>query len=160
MKRIGVVSDTHIPKTAPDMPEAVYEEFKNVDMILHAGDFVVIGLLEKLRALAPTRGVCGNMDTDEIRNVLPVKDIIKVDGFKIGLMHGYGSPTKLTSVLKDEFNKVDVIVFGHSHAPYNEKIKNTLFFNPGTPTDRIFAPYNTFGILEVGDEVKGRIIRI
>ena len=66
MKRIGVLSDTHIPKAAQDLPEKVYKELRNVDMIFHAGDLVEISVLKKLQDIAPTLAVCGNMDTQEV----------------------------------------------------------------------------------------------
>ena len=160
MMRIGVISDTHIPKAARELPEAVCNEFQNVDMILHAGDFVEMSVYEKLKTLAPIHAVCGNMDIFEVKASLPQKDTITVGGFKIGLMHGYGAPGKIVETVSSEFRKVDVIVFGHSHAAFNQKIKKTLLFNPGSPTDKIFATYNSFGILEVGDEIVGKIIRL
>lgn len=160
MKRIAVISDTHIPKAAQDLPESVYNELENVDLILHAGDLVEMAVLQKLQNIAPTRAVQGNMDMDEVKAALPEKDIIEVEKFKIGLIHGYGSPGRLVTTVSNEFKNVDVIVFGHSHSPFSERVKNTLFFNPGSPTDKIFAPYNSFGILEVGEEIKGRIIRL
>ncbi len=160
MKRIGVLSDTHIPKAAQDLPEKVYKELRNVDMIFHAGDLVEISVLKKLQDIAPTHAVCGNMDPQEVRAALPQKDTITVDGFRIGLIHGYGPPGRITEAVRSEFSRVDAIVFGHSHSALSKEIKKTLFFNPGSPTDRIFAAYNSFGILEIGDEITGRIIRL
>ncbi len=160
MKKIGVISDTHIPKAAQDLPERIYKEFQNVDLILHAGDFTELKLFEKLKNLAPTHGVCGNMDEYDIKNLLPQKDIIKVNGFKIGLIHGYGPPARLIEAVSKEFARVDVIVFGHSHIACCEKKGKILFFNPGSPTDKIFALHNSFGILEVEKEIKGRIISL
>lgn len=160
--KIGVISDTHIPKAALDLPSAIYKEFVNVDLILHAGDFVEISVLNKLKKLAPVKAVCGNMDMEEIRNILPKKDVIKVKGFKIGIVHGSGPPNGLIKWAKNEFtNGINVIIFGHSHIPCNERIGKTLFFNPGSPTDTVFAPYNSYGIIETaGDEIKGKIVRI
>lgn len=160
IKRIGVISDTHIPKAASDLPESVYNELRGVDMILHAGDLVELEVLRKLQNIAPTRAVHGNMDMFEAKESLPEKDIIKVGRFRIGLIHGYGAPGQIAQTVSKEFKNVDVIVFGHSHSPFLEKIKNTLLFNPGSPTDKIFARYNSFGILEVGKEITGRIIRL
>jgi len=160
MKRIGVISDTHIPMAAPDLPERVYREFQGVDMILHAGDLIEMSVLEKLREIAPTHAVSGNMDTHEVKEALPQKDTINVGGFKIGLMHGYGPPAKVVDVVSKEFSGMDVIVFGHSHTPFCERIKNTLFLNPGSPTDKIFAAYNAIGMLEVGEEIRGKIIKL
>jgi len=161
MKRIGVISDTHIPKAAGDLPERVYREFERVDLILHAGDLVELSVLEKLRKVAPARAVYGNMDAAEVTGFLPRKDIIKVGGLRIGLIHGYGPPARIVEAVAKEFKKVDVIVFGHSHVALCEKIKNTLFFNPGSPTDRVFAPYTSFGILEVGKNgIAGMIMHL
>ena len=160
MKLIGVLSDTHIPKTAQRVPERVIEEFKGVDLILHAGDLVEMSVLRQLEALAPTRAVYGNMDPAEVRASLPEKDVISFEGFKIGLIHGSGAPGQLVDAVSGEFSAVDVIVFGHSHSPLIQKIKKTLFFNPGSPTDKIFAPYTSFGMLEVGEEITGRIVKL
>jgi len=158
--RIGVLSDTHVPKAALDLPEAVCREFKKVDMILHAGDLIERSVLDKLEHLAPTHAVYGNMDMHDLKACLPQKDVIKINGFRIGLMHGYGPPTKLIDAVRGEFTRVDAIVFGHSHVTVNEVIGKTLFFNPGTPTDKVFAAFNSFGILEIGESIKGTIIRI
>ncbi len=160
MIRIGVISDTHIPKAALLVPEAVRKEFRNVDMILHAGDLVELAVITELEKLAPTHAVCGNMDMPEVKERLPIKDTIRVGGFKIGLIHGYGPPVRIIKAVSGEFSRVDVIVFGHSHSPANQMVKKTLFFNPGSPTDKIFAAHNSFGILEVDDEIKARIIRL
>ena len=158
--RVGVLSDTHIPKAALDLPEAVYREFEKVDMILHAGDLIERSVLEKLECIAPTHAVHGNMDSHDLKACLPQKDVIKINGFKIGLIHGYGPPTRIISAVRKEFTRVNAIVFGHSHAPANEVIEKTLFFNPGTSTDKVFASFNSFGILEIGESIKGKIIRI
>ena len=158
--KIVVISDTHIPKAAPDLPEKVYKEIKSADLVLHAGDFVEMDFLNKLKKIVPVRAVCGNMDMDEIKKTLPQKDIIKIGKFRIGLIHGWGAPNKLIEVIAKEFNRVDAIVFGHSHIPTIKKIKNTLFFNPGTPTDKVFAAYNSYGILEIGEGITGTRVRL
>ena len=158
--RVGVISDTHIPKAALDLPEAVYAELKKVDMILHAGDLIEKAFLEKLERIAPVHAVFGNMDMHALKACLPQKEVIKINSFRIGLIHGYGPPTRLIGAVSKEFTRVDAIVFGHSHVPVNEVIEKRLFFNPGTPTDKVFAAFNSFGVLEIGDSINGRIIRI
>lgn len=159
--RIGVISDTHIPRAAPDIPKEVYNEFKKVDLILHAGDLLKLRVLDKLKKLAPVKAVYGNMDEREVRLNLPEKELVNINNnFKIGLIHGRGAPFNLINTVRNEFDKVDAIVFGHSHSPVNEVRDGILFFNPGSPTDKIFAPYNSFGILEVNQTIKGRIIRL
>lgn len=159
--RIGIISDTHIPRAALELPEIIYAEFKNVDLILHAGDLVELSVLDKLKAMAPVKAVRGNMDDAKVSLALPEKEIIDIKGgFKIGLVHGRGSPSNLIESVAAEFTDVDAIVFGHSHSPVNEVKNGILFFNPGSPTDKVFAPYNSFGILEVNQEIKGSIIRL
>lgn len=159
--RILVLSDTHIPRTSPDLPERIYNEIPNVDMILHAGDFVEMDVLEKLKVLKETKAVYGNMDCRALRDSLNPKEIIQAGRFKIGLIHGHGAPRELIDTVRAEFGAVDAIVFGHSHSPMNLVKDDILFFNPGSPTDKVFAAYNSFGILEVSDKkIEGKIIKL
>ncbi len=160
---IGVLSDTHIPDRARELPKEVLEAFKSVDMVVHAGDLVDIKVLEKLKSVCKdVRAVWGNMDPEETRKRLHEKEIFSVGKYRIGLMHGWGPPNRLTEVLTDAFknDKVDVIIFGHSHQGFNQKKGNILFFNPGSLTDKVFAPYNSYGILRVNDTVEGAIVKL
>lgn len=162
--RIGVISDTHISGPAAEgIPKEIMQAFKNVDMIIHAGDFIDLSVLDKLKSVCKdVKVVCGNMDSPEIKKSLPEKQIIKAGNFKIGLMHGYGHPNGLIDILTNAFkdDKVDIIIFGHSHTPLNEKRGNILFFNPGSATDKVFAPYNSYGIIEINDKIKAKIVKI
>lgn len=161
--RIGVISDTHIPERAKELPKELLDALKGVDMIIHAGDFVDLNVLEKLKSICSNvRAVCGNMDSQELKRLLPEKEIIKVGNFYIGVMHGFGPPARLPEVMGESFkgDKVDVVVFGHSHAGFNEKRGNILFFNPGSPTDKIFSAYNSYGIIEINSKIEARIIRL
>ena len=159
--KIGVISDTHIPHAASKLPDAIYSAFKDADLILHAGDLIEMPVLNELNKLAKTEAVYGNMDGPLIQKLLPAKKIINVGDFKIGLAHGSGAPFNLINKLKNEFQeRVDVIVFGHSHSPVNELRDGILFFNPGSPTDKIFAKYNSYGILTINKEIKGEIVRL
>lgn len=147
--KIGVLGDTHIPLAASELPREIYEEFRKVDMILHCGDLIELDVLDRLREIAPIKAVCGNMDTPEVCEKLPIKDVISAGGIKIGLIHGWGPPSGLVKLVGSEFRNVDVIIFGHSHEPLSLTKDGVLFFNPGTPTDRIYARHNTYGILDV-----------
>jgi hypothetical protein len=160
---IGVISDTHIPATAKRIPETILDAFRRVDMVVHAGDMIGLEAIEELKTVCPkVIAVSGNMDNDEIRLKYPVKDLFKIGDFKIGLMHGFGSPANLISVLEDAFklDKPDLIIFGHSHKPFNERVNGILFFNPGSATDTITAEYNSYGIIEITDQINARIVRI
>lgn len=161
--KIGVISDTHIPDKANQMPEVILRNFKGIDMIIHAGDLVELSVLDKLKEICPNvKAVRGNMDFQEAAKSLPEKQVFKVGKYTFGLMHGCGAASNLISLLTQSFNndKPDVIIFGHSHIPFNAKIGDILFFNPGSPTDKVFAPYNSYGIIEVNDTIEARIIKI
>ena len=160
--RILVLSDTHIPRVAQDLPETIYEEINKSDMVLHAGDFIDEEVLDNIkRAKKEVYAVYGNMDSLELRRRLKNKEIITVGKFKIGLIHGYGAPKDLLDTVRGEFGAVDAIVFGHSHSPVNIEKSGVLYFNPGSPTDTIFAKENTYGILEVTDKkIEGTIARL
>ncbi|MFZ5799994.1 MAG: metallophosphoesterase family protein [Candidatus Omnitrophota bacterium] len=160
--KIGVLADIHIPQRADKLPDKLLEELKGVDMIILAGDLTVVSILKTLKEIAPVVAVRGNMDEPEVYRVLDIKEVVTAGKFRIGVFHGFGSPHRLIEVLKAEFkdDRVDVIVFGHSHQPMNEYRDGVLFFNPGSPTDKMFAPYSSYGIIEVNDELKAEIKRL
>ncbi len=159
--RILVLSDTHIPRTVPDLPIQVYEAIKSADMIFHAGDFIEKDVLDKLSSLRTTKAVFGNMDSAKLRETLNPKEVIEVEGCRIGLIHGYGASKDLMETVRREFEGVNAIVFGHSHNALVTTKDGILFLNPGSPTDNIFAPYNSYGILEVAKgSIDGKIVRI
>lgn len=150
MLRIGVVADTH----SRELPPAMLKDFKSVDLIIHAGDFCDKADYEVFAKLKDVKAVYGNMDTAAIREILPRRQIIKLGAFNVGLFHGEGSAKVTLQKVKEEFqkDKVDIVIFGHSHQPLNQKEGNVLYFNPGSPNDTVFAPYCTYGILEVNDK--------
>ena len=156
--KIGVVSDTH----SQELPSQMMEDFKKVDFIIHAGDFCSLDVLESFKRLKELKAVYGNMDGSELRRLLPRKQIIQCGQFSIGLFHGEGSPKVLLEGVKNEFkdSKVDAVIFGHSHQPMNEKREGILYFNPGSPNDTVYAPYRSYGILEINDKITGKIIEV
>ena len=158
--RVGVLSDTHVPAAARSLPPVVFELFKNVDLILHAGDIVDLSVLDELRTIAPVEAVAGNMDGSEAHLTLSSKKIILLGAFKTGLIHGKYKIDIQREMIRKEFDDIDLIVYGHSHTPFWGKIHGVYFLNPGSPTDKRHAPYNSVALLEVGDELKAEIIRI
>jgi len=174
--KIGVISDTHIsggsfhPKKlasrvinkvtgdAKWLSDLVRPHFSDVDMIIHAGDFVSSVVVTALEEFGPVEGVSGNMDPGEIRSIFPAKKVIKAGDYRIGIMHGFGAPSGLAGKVRREFEDVDIIVFGHSHYPTAEEVDGVLMFNPGSPTDQRWAPSKSIGIIELGDEIKTRHI--
>lgn len=159
--RIVVLSDTHIPRTVNDLPQQIYLEIANADMIIHAGDFVEKTLYDKLASLKPIVAVYGNMDSTALHQALKPKEVVTVGNYKIGVTHGHGSARDIIETVRKEFKGVDAIVYGHSHAAENTVKDKILFFNPGSSTDKVFAAVNTYGILEVTDSgITGTIVRL
>jgi putative phosphoesterase len=158
--KVGVISDTHIPAIVPSLPPAVFEIFKGVDLILHAGDIVELSVLDELRTIAPVEAVAGNMDDPEVRVKLPYKKIIPIGRYSVGLIHGKYKIDIQKEMIMKEFNDVDLIVYGHSHTPFWGKVDGIYFLNPGSPTDKRHAPYNSVAVLDVGAELRAEIIRI
>lgn len=158
---IGVLSDTHIPERADKIPETVIETFKDVEMILHAGDLVSMDVFDELENLAPTICVEGNMD--RVYGLkLPKHEVIKIDGYKIGLSHGEVYPrgdTQQLEYIGMEMD-VDVLITGHTHIPFIKELENMLLLNPGSPTvPRLSDP--SVMLLDVGKEfIDARIIKI
>ena len=157
--KIGVISDTHLREPHPEFKRMIELHFKDVENIFHAGDFVEWSVAEYLSSLKELIAVCGNMDSYDIRKAFPQKRIVELKGFKIGLIHGGGSPYGIESRIREEFDDVDVIVYGHTHTPAHHQVKNIYFFNPGCGT-RSFVGQATLGILHLGEKIEGEIIKI
>jgi putative phosphoesterase len=155
--RIAVLADTHV-NGLEHLPKKIIDALSTVDLIIHAGDFTDAQVLEELRQLREVKAVQGNMDSMELKTVLPVKEIVEIENKRIGITHGSGSPWGIEErVIEErvrkmfESDRIDVIVYGHSHKSQNKVIDDILFFNPGKATD-------SFGILTIDREAKGEII--
>lgn len=146
---IGVISDTHIPRRAKGLPQEVIDGFQGVEMILHAGDIIDESVLEELEKIASVYAVHGNVDPAELAEKLPAKRIIEYKGFKIGLIHGHGSYGSTLGRVMEAFEgeELDALVYGHSHKPHNDRINGMLIFNPGSPTDKRYEVYYSYGLL-------------
>lgn len=157
-----VISDTHIPERATKLPEQFLKQIQPQDLILHAGDFTKLEVLEQLKKLGKVYAVWGNMDDGNIKKLLPETEIFEMEGKKIGIYHGYGAPEGLEKKVYDKFNqKLDVIVFGHSHTPYNQKLNDCLMFNPGSLSGNANTSNPSYGILNIDQgEIWGEIVEI
>jgi len=158
--KVGVLSDTHVPSLVPSLPPVIFDIFRGVDLILHAGDIVELSVLDKLRTIAPVEAVAGNMDDLEVLARLPQKKILTLGRYRVGLIHGKYKMDVQKEMVRKEFDCVDLIVYGHSHTPFWGQIDGVYFLNPGSPTDKRHAPYNSVALLEIGDELAAEIIRI
>jgi putative phosphoesterase len=160
---IFVLADTHVPERMAALPRKFLDLVKPSDTIFHAGDFVGWQVFRELENLATVHGVRGNMDEAKIRRLLPRSKVVEVQGKKIGLCHGSGSPHKLGERLNREFGKeCDALIFGHSHTPFNKKVDDTLLFNPGSLSGNLVPPFAaTYGVLTIeGDDLWGEIFEI
>jgi putative phosphoesterase len=155
--KIGVISDTHLNISDDRLEKIVADHFHDVDLVLHAGDIVDMAVLDVFRD-KEVYAVSGNMDPDSVREVFPRRRVVEIEGWRIGLIHGWGAPSGLEEKILREFEDVACIVYGHTHRAMNEVKGGVLFFNPGSPTDRRFAKHNSVGILEIGKEIVGTII--
>jgi putative phosphoesterase len=150
--RIGVISDTHA-RTISELPAPILTALTKVDLIVHAGDFTERAVLEGLRTLGKVKAVSGNMDSSELKEMLPQKEIFVVNRRKVGLTHGWGAPWGIANRIRDCFQEADIIIFGHSHQATNQFLRGSRLFNPGRARD-------SFGLLEIGDEIKAEIITV
>jgi len=150
--RIAVISDTHV-RTIDGIPATIVKTLISVDLIVHAGDFTDKAVFNGLRKLGEMKAVCGNMDSLELKEILPLKELFVVGEKKIGLTHGSGGPWGIAQRVRELFSAVDVIIYGHSHQSYHQYLGGSLMFNPGQAR-------NSFGLLTIGAEIKAEIIRI
>ncbi|HPN73159.1 MAG TPA: metallophosphoesterase family protein [Candidatus Omnitrophota bacterium] len=160
--RIGVISDTHIPIFSSGVPLEIRRVFSSCDLIVHAGDMVDVRAMEEFRKIAETKAVQGNMDSEDLKKTLPEHLMFEAGGKKIGVVHGRGSGKAVLEWVKDFFkSKPDIVIFGHSHLPFNEKIGGTLYFNPGSATDTMLSGKRTYGIISIENgDVKAEIVEI
>lgn len=158
---IGLISDTHIPDRMKELPEKVFEAFKDVEMILHAGDITSQEVIEKLEEIAPVTAIQGN--TDRIVGLnLPKTAVVEAEELKIGVIHGEVYPradTQQLHYLAKQLD-VDILVSGHSHQPKVEKVEDVLLINPGSPTVPRLAD-RTIMILEINKkEVDVELVKV
>jgi hypothetical protein len=154
-KTVGLISDTHIPVRARDIPKKVFEVFEKVDFIVHAGDLVEMSVIDELEQLAPVLAVYGNMDGPEIRGKLPKLNSVKAFDWKIGVTHDPGAlfgMRKMREIAKQ--NGFNVLVYGHTHNSSIKWEENTLFINPGSPTNPLppFIAKPTVALLRITKE--------
>lgn len=149
-----MLADTHLRRGWDrSLPPRAWELLAGADVILHAGDVVEGWVLEELAAFAPVHAVLGNNDR-ELVGTLPETLEIELDGVRVGMVHDSGPATGRARRLHERFPDRDVVVFGHSHIPWNERgVGEQLLFNPGSPTERRRQPHRTLGVLELAGGV-------
>ncbi len=159
---VGVISDTHIPQFKK-LPEAIWEHFTGIELIIHAGDLSILSVIDELETIAPVVAVQGNVEEEEVILRLPIKREVVVGFCRIGILHILGDSHNRVKVARQEFPEARVVVFGHSHIPWNQDVDGQLLFNPGSATDRRRQPQCSIGMLYIDDDAKsvyGEIIRL
>lgn len=151
--RLLLIADTHVPKRAKDLPAQVWDEVSTADVVLHAGDWVEPSLLDVLEARAKRLVACwGNNDGAELRRRLPERADVTLEGVRITVVHETGASTGRDARMAKAYHDTDVLVFGHSHIPWDSTAKTGLrLLNPGSPTDRRRQPHCTYMTATVHD---------
>lgn len=138
--RVGVISDTHGLLRA-----SALEALTGVDLILHAGDVGRAEILQRLRAVAPTVAVRGNVDTSPWGRTLPETEVVDVEGRLLYLLHD-----RAALDLDPRAAGFAAVVFGHSHRPEAAERHGVWYLNPGSAGPRRFSLPITLARLTVG----------
>ena len=157
--RLLLISDTHVPKRARQLPDVLWRAVEDADLVLHAGDWVELALHDELaRRARALIGVHGNNDGLELRAVLPEIARETIDGIRFSMIHETGAASGREARADAAFPDTDVLVFGHSHIPWDTVSPRGLrLLNPGSPTDRRRQPAGTY-ITAVADA--GRLTEV
>jgi putative phosphoesterase len=144
--RLLLLADTHIPKRARDLPTQVWDEVESADIVIHAGDWVEVDLLDTLADRARRLIACwGNNDGPDLRTRLPERADVMLDGLRFTVVHETGSASGREARMAQSYPETDVLVFGHSHIPWDTTARTGLrLLNPGSPTDRRRQPFCTY----------------
>jgi putative phosphoesterase len=151
---IAVIADTHLPRGTRRLPDACVERIAGADLLLHAGDFSTLDVLRELEAIGPpVVAVHGNVDSADLRRMLPDERVVEADGARIAMVHDAGPRAGRLERMRRRFgDRADVVVFGHSHMPLHEQAPDGFqLLNPGSPTERRRAPSHTMALVHVSD---------
>ncbi len=155
--RILVLSDTHAPRHWKGIPSGLLGALDAAELILHAGDVCTPDVLDALAAHAPVLAVRGNNDVADVA-AWGAPDTVETElaGVRVAMVHDSGPSTGRAGRVRRRFPTADLVVFGHSHIPWDTVEEGLHLFNPGSPTDRRRQPVGTYGELELAG---GRVVR-
>lgn len=163
MLRVAVISDTHSPRFWKTMPAAVAAQLDGVDVILHAGDVCTPSVLDELATYAPVHVVLGNNDGPDIAAWgAPETLEIELDGLRVAMIHDSGQKDGRAARMRRLFPDADLVVFGHSHIPWDTEWNGQRLFNPGSPTDKRRQPRGAMGqlVIDAGVLVSAEIVEV
>ena len=144
--RLLLIADTHVPTRARDLPQQVWDEVGKADVVVHAGDWMDPALLDALESKADRLIACwGNNDGEKLRARLPERADATLAGVRFTVVHETGDSGGREARMAKLYPDTDVLVFGHSHIPWDTTATNGLrLLNPGSPTDRRRQPFCTY----------------
>ena len=147
--KLIVLSDTHL-HFGEELPRGLLQEMERADLVVHCGDFTGEDVYRFLQARFPLAAVAGNTDCRQIRHELPEWRVIECEGWKVGIIHGWGSPIRLAHRVRERFaDPPALILFGHSHVPFNDRLGGTRLFNPGTASAFALKLQKTYGRIDL-----------
>jgi putative phosphoesterase len=151
--RLLLIADTHVPPRARDLPARVWDEVANADVVVHAGDWIALELVDELESRSARLVACwGNNDGPALRARLPERADVTLAGVRFSVVHETGAATGRDARMSRLYPDRDVLVFGHSHIPWNTTTKTGLrLLNPGSPTDRRRQPFCSYLTARVDD---------
>lgn len=157
---VAVIADTHVA-SLNELPDKVLETLKNVDVIIHLGDFTSPKMLEELKKFSNFYGIYGNHDRLPEMRTLKKMDVLEIAGKRLGIIHGLFYPVGRQRRMKAWFKKdnIDILLFGHSHVITSKVIDGIPVFNPGTLTGQFPATFNSYGLLTLNGTIDCEIIR-
>ncbi|HZE15750.1 MAG TPA: metallophosphoesterase [Mycobacterium sp.] len=144
--KLLLLADTHVPHRAQNLPDQVWDEIARADVVMHAGDWVAPQLLDELEARSARLVACwGNNDGPALRSRLPVSADVTLAGVRFTVVHETGTASGREARMSRRYPNSDVLVFGHSHIPWDTTTKTGLhLLNPGSPTDRRRQPFCSY----------------
>jgi putative phosphoesterase len=147
------MADTHVPRRARDLPAELWAAVDAADVVVHAGDWVDVPLLDALEGRAKRLVACyGNNDGPALRARLPEMGHARLGGLRLGVIHETGQAAGREARCAANFPDFDVLVFGHSHIPWDTVAPGGLrLLNPGSPTDRRRQPFGTYLTASIED---------
>jgi len=165
--KITIIGDTHV-KSINELPNEMIKEIRESDWVIHVGDYTFVDVLNGLIDLKGDhfKGVYGNADPKQVWDKVPIKDVIEIEGKRIGITHpaSGGSHENIENRVLAEFqnDNVDIIIFGHTHDPLIRYKENLIIINPGKGylEKDYYGPSTTIAKLEINDDIRTSIKEI